>query len=396
MRAILVILLCVFGCTNGAPYMPTGEPGEPGEPPSREQIALDYGRIYDGTEVKRLDIEAAPWDLRSIERQLDTQGYFPKSERKFEYVDATVSFEGLEWKHVGLRYKGNGALFGRHVLGRKKLPLKLDFDEFEDFHPETKNQRFFGVKKLNLHNGGGDASLLRELLTIELLNESGAYAPRAAPVRVFVNGKFWGVYISIEQVDKAFLRDRFGNDTGNLYKPDGSGARLRDFIPAHLAKKTNEKEADWSDIGSLIDALNDPTSDIGEIFDVDSFLPWLAVNAVLCNLDSYVWNWHNYYLYNNPETGKFVFISWDHDNSYGALSKGEFNPKTIHTFDVDRPWFGDKPLIERVLAVPEYRERYDALVRTLLAGPLGEDKSTPGRTSCAPSSWRRNSRTWAA
>ena len=36
--------------------------------------------------------------------------------------------------------------------GSAKLPLKLDFDQFEDEHPEIENQRFYGFKQLALAN----------------------------------------------------------------------------------------------------------------------------------------------------------------------------------------------------------------------------------------------------
>lgn len=36
--------------------------------------------------------------------------------------------------------------------GDSKLPLKLDFDEFEDDYPEIENQRFYGFKQLSLAN----------------------------------------------------------------------------------------------------------------------------------------------------------------------------------------------------------------------------------------------------
>ena len=52
------------------------------------------------------------------------------------WVPATIEFEGNTWTNVGVRYKGNSSLTSGWRGGTLKLPLKLDFDEFEDHHPE--------------------------------------------------------------------------------------------------------------------------------------------------------------------------------------------------------------------------------------------------------------------
>ena len=54
------------------------------------------------------------------------------------WVPCTVTFEGRSWRHVGIRFKGNSTLRYAWSAGRLKLPLKFDFDEFEDQHPEIR------------------------------------------------------------------------------------------------------------------------------------------------------------------------------------------------------------------------------------------------------------------
>ena len=107
---------------------------------------------------------------------------------------------------------------------------------------------------------------------------------------------------------------------------------------------------------------------------MESFLPWLAVSAVLSNVDSHMGSPHNFYLYHDPDTDKFVFIPWDHNQSYGGALNASVDPSRGHELDLDQPWLGEKPLIQRVLAVPEHRRAFDDLVRGLLAGSLGEDR----------------------
>ena len=48
------------------------------------------------------------------------------------WVEGMITFNGETWTHVGVRYKGNSTLTRAWQSGSAKLPLKLDFDEFED------------------------------------------------------------------------------------------------------------------------------------------------------------------------------------------------------------------------------------------------------------------------
>ncbi len=352
--------------------------------PAHRKRTPDYDRVYDTSRVKRLDLEIDPRNWAAMRRELDRQMRLPIGERDFDYVECTVRFEGDIWEHVGVRFKGQSSLEVPYRAGREKLPLRLSFDAFEDTYPETDRQRFWGLKKLSLANGLRDPSLLRDLLCTELMRELGAPAPRAAPLEVWVDTgsgpAYWGLYTNVEQVDKRFLAARFEDDDGNLYKPEGEGADLTRFVRASFEKKTNEEEADWSDVKELIRVLRasyaapeDLSEALAAVFDVDTFLPWLAVNSVLCNFDSYAARPHNYYLYRDPEDGRFRFIPWDHNQSF-AVPIEPFSAGSAHEWDIFDPRRGRRPLIQRVLEVPEWKARYLDLVRDLLDGPLAKER----------------------
>ncbi len=343
----------------------------------------DYDRIYDDTQVKRIDIFISPDNWNAMQEDLDEQIVLPWEDRDFCYFECEVLFEENFWEHVGIRYKGNSSMQMPYQQDQEKLPFRLDFDEFEDEYPETDNQRFWGVKWMVFNNNFKDPSMLREKITYDLFREFGVMASHVAHYRFFVDfGEgpvYFGLYTSVEVVDKRFLEDRFGDDSGNLYKPDGPGQELNFFSEETFEKKTNEDEADWSDVINLIDVLNANYSDpqqfktaIEQIFNIDSFISWLAVNSVLCNLDSYAGTGHNYYLYNNPVDGKFYLIPWDCNESFGSFY-GSYNAENMTEWDILHPVDMQlKPLIEKVLWVPEYMDAYKIKVRDLLDGLLSE------------------------
>ena len=134
----------------------------------------------------------------------------------------------------------------------------------------------------------------------------------------------------VEEVDDTVIDTQFSDNDGNLYKPDGTGASFAEgtFSEDVFVKKTNEDEADFSDIQSLFTALHadnrttEPETwrtNLESVFDTDTFLKYLAVNTVIQNWDTYGRMTHNYYLYNNPDAEKLSWIPWDNNE---ALQQG--------------------------------------------------------------------------
>lgn len=298
------------------------------------------------------------------------------------WVPATIGFQDQEWAHVGVRYKGASSL-SPWKEGEMKLPFKFDFDEFEDDYPAIKNQRFFGFKELSLANNYEDPAGMRDTLTYEILAEAGLPAVRTAPVEIVLDygeGPLrLGLYTMIEVVDETGIPRYFGSDDGNIYEANGLGASLAkeaaEQLEASFEKKNNEDEADWSDIRALYDVLHadvrtsDPAAwraDLEAIFDVDSFLEWLGIAAVVGHGDTYGLAGHNFYLYNDPATGKLTWVSWDHNVTF----RQELTPFLV----LDKSIVSDHwPLIRYLLDDPVYWARYVELLAENAATVLAPD-----------------------
>lgn len=294
------------------------------------------------------------------------------------WVPATIEFDGQIWTNVGVRYKGNSSLLSSWNEGTLKLPLKLDFDEFEDEFPEIDNQRFFGFKQLSLANGFGDQTFMHDTITYDLLEEAGLPAAETAYYEIILDyGEgpvSLGLYTVIEVIDDTAVSRIFGDDEGNIYEGDGTAASLAegtfDQIADSFQKENNEDEADWSDIETLYNMLHDETrttdpttwrENLEAVFDVDSFLEWLAISAVIQHWDTYGRMTHNYYLYNNPGTGQLTWISWDHNLvlSGSGSPGGRFGGPGGGNVSLDKADVGDNwPLIRYLLDDPTYYEKY--------------------------------------
>lgn len=278
-----------------------------------------------------------------------------------------ILFNNGKWDKVGIRFKGNSSLRSTFQAGIKKLPFKLDFNQFETEFPETKNQRFYGFKQLNLKNNYDDKSFVREKVASDLFAEFGLVTPKTSLYRVFVDygdgPVYFGLYTLVEEVDDTVIKTSYSDKNGNLYKPEGIAATFADgsFRSTDMNKKNNKKANDFSDVQELYSVINSPLrvenpelwkSQLSEIFNVPVFLKWLAANTVMQDWDTYGNSFHNYYLYNNPSTNKLEWIPWDNNEAFqlgkmrGALS--------LALNEVGNDW----PLIRYILDDEEWRKDY--------------------------------------
>ncbi len=367
------------------------ETGEDGHPVGWEddshgkKAEPNYDLLFNSNEVLRLDIVITPSDWEAMmDDMADQFGYFgafggsisPSFHNPLEFWDFTgdrnpiyvpcdLSFQGKTWHNVGIRFKGNSSLYYTWKKGSYKMSLRLTFDKFEDDYPEIKNQRFYGFKKLGLANNYLDDSLVREKVTSEIFRAAGIPVGRDAFCRVFINygegNKYFGLYALQEIPDSPMLKEVYGDNDGNLYKPDGSAASFSTWDPKDFDKETNEKEADFSDVRELYDILHSDRSDeaafrekLESVFNVDGFLHYLAVNQVICNWDTYGNTPHNYFLYHNPKDDLLHWIPWDFNYALETIGLMAIHSIELGPHEVHKNW----PLIRYLLDIPDYHSKY--------------------------------------
>ena len=299
------------------------------------------------------------------------------------WTECTVKFNGREWQHVGIRCKGNSSLLAAHHSISKKYSFKLDFDQFENEFPETKNQRFYGFKQLNLNNNFKDASLMREKAATDLFRQFGVPAAHTAFCVLYIDfgdgPEFYGIYTLIEEVDDTVIKMQFHRKNGNLYKPDGRAASFANgtFNTKDMFLKTNKKTADYQDIESLYNIINSNLratdaetwkKQLESIFNVDGFLKWLAANKAMQNWDSYGQSARNYYLYNNPANGLLTWIPWD--NNEALFSNGDKGSLDFNFQLEDNNW----PLIKNIIEQAEYKNQYDNYLHEFITEVFSPEK----------------------
>jgi hypothetical protein len=289
--------------------------------------------------------------------------------------------EGRTFENVGIRYKGNGTI--SDAARSIKKSFKVDLDHFGG------TDRFRGMKTINLHCGVADPSKCRETFGYALYRAAGVPAPRTALAEVWLtvadkhDHDRLGLYTLVEQVDKQFLREFFGSDKGLLMKPEG----LRDFSyhgddwngykKQFAAKRepTEEEAARVIAFARLVSTAEDDEfrREIASFLDIDGYLRFLATTAFVSNSDSFFGLGHNYYLYLHPDTHQFHFMPWDLDRAFANLPIFGTNNQMMN-LSFARPYSGGHRLTERLLAMPDMREKYQTLLQDLATTCFAKDR----------------------
>ena len=342
--------------------------------PAAEWAALQTSSARGGSSVGGSDYRAA--DGRLIHVGSGFGGYFP-------WARADLRVDGLEFKDVGLRYKGNLSFSSSSA----SAPLFANFKLKIDTHG-TKGT-WDGEKTFNLHAGVVDTSKMRDAIAFSLFRSAGVPAPRTAfaelvfTVPGVYNETSAGIFALIEDVNKKFLERVLPPGTGLLMKPEGMrggvqflGETWASYIPTLRPDRdaTPHEQRRYIEFGRLISqpdvALFRAT--IRDYLDVDGFLRFIAVNAIIANNDSYLRGGHNFYLYLDPRDDRIRFIPWDQDLSMGTRGGTGLGAQT----DVLRPFTGDQPLMYWLLDDPAIAAQYKAILRQLTTQVFTRAKMT--------------------
>lgn len=332
--------------------------------PASGLFAQSSSTLFDDRLISEIYLSLPPDSLRYMLDQKINDRYL---QADLVFVSGNTVRDTVQ--NVGLRLRGNTS------LNAKKKSFKVSFNEF------VPGRKYQGVKKLNLRGSANDPSMIREKLFYEVWNKAGMAKRRAAFTKLYINGDYRGLYTNIEEIDKEWLKDVFKNDTGNLYKCTwpadmaylGDNAAdykkiLNNPDTRAYDLTTNETADDYTRLIALFKALNEPVDaaypgKINSILNTDAVLKAFALDVATGHWDDYFYNKNNYYLYDHPGTGRFEYITFDTDNTFG-VSWGNTDWAKRNAL----LWYrtGEaRPLATKLLAVPLFKDRFVRYLDTI-------------------------------
>ncbi|MDX1562304.1 MAG: CotH kinase family protein [Gammaproteobacteria bacterium] len=300
-------------------------------------------------------------------------------------VPATVTVDGKVYPNVGVHFRGNTSF--RMVSAGRKRSLNLSFDHVDD------DQRLLGYRTLNLLNGFGDPTFLRNVLYLQIAN---AYypAPKANYVRVVINGEDWGLYVNVQQFNSDFTREAADSNETRWRIPGSFSSRggleyLGENFTAYrntYSIKNKDRPESWDRLVELTRVLNRTPPDqlveaLEPLLDIDETLRFLAVDVALLNSDGY-WSRNSDYSLYLDEDGRFHVTAYDANEALressgrgfgrfgGGSSGGDIDPLVAMQDPA-------KALSYRLLRVPELREQYLGYIRDIAENWLDWERLLP-------------------
>ena len=165
--------------------------------------SLGYeNRLFATDRVHTIDIVINDWES------------FIETCENEEYSMCSVVIDGENYSNIGIRAKGNTSLSNVSQMNSDRYSFKLEFDQYDN----TKS--YYGLDKISLNNIIHDNTYMKDYLVYRMMGEFGVAAPLCSYVYITVNGEDFGLYLAVESIEESFLQRNYGNDYGELYKPD--------------------------------------------------------------------------------------------------------------------------------------------------------------------------------
>ena len=314
---------------------------------------LTSNDFYKRDQVQEIHLTVSNVDLDKMKKALPERIYVP----------ASLSWRDIRLGNVAMRYKGNSS---SQPHQRHKRSYLIKVNEYK------KGTRFLGLRRIALDNGVQFGSLFCEPIVTDILRNLGVPASRCNYAKLFINGNYQGVYGNVERIDESFLEKQFGSNKGALFKVHmpGPGANFAyagndpEKYKKGFEAKTKAAEHSFDELIGLIRNIDkgDKTN-YERILDsnimLDQFLKTTAVMLFAGCFDQLTgWNPHNYYLYHNPKTSRWIYIPWDLDVGFADHAFGQI--PVIDGWHAAWPIPGGppKPILENIVADPKLLKIY--------------------------------------
>ena len=329
----------------------------------------DNGPLYLQDEVARVDI-LIPFDTLTL--MYEDISYASTHEFRADFVYTAGGLSDTVYD-IGFRLRGHTSLFSA------KKSFKVSFNTFNS------GGSYHGVEKMNLNGEHNDPSIMRAKLAWDMLAELGLPSCRTSHVELYLDGIYAGLYLNVEHIDEEYVKKRFGPSEGNLYKclwganltwqgsQESTYQNMGGDFPTYDLK-TNLQRDDYSRFVHFVDVLNNWSTDafaceIHRIFNVDDYLKIAAFEILIGHWDGYIVNNNNYYLYENPRSGRFEYLVYDPDNTMGIDWFGiNWTQRNIYNWQMDQ-----RPLYTRLMNIPEYRQQFSAYVQQISEDYFNEE-----------------------
>jgi spore coat protein CotH len=288
-----------------------------------------------------------------------------------------MTYKGVVYDSVGIRYKGQTSYSGFGTAVKKKsYDVEMDWLKA--------GQDLNGYSNLNFNNWYDDKSAMREVVYNNL---AGNHIPNARGgfICLYINGVSNGLYLNVQSLDKQHVSENFFDENSTRWRAESSGSTgmggfgegnstLNDkgtdtaSYKSYYTLKKAYKAYPWRDLMKACNEIAKVSATttqaqydtLNKYFDIDEALWFLASENIYVDDDGYLYKGGmDYFVYFDAFSKKLLPIEYDGNSS--------FYTSLIQSWDVFyRESSANFPLMNKLMKVPQIRQRYLAHYRTIL------------------------------
>lgn len=279
--------------------------------------------VSSGKAGKVTDGYLDPDSLHSVEITVDQNAYqemitaYTSNQTK-NWIEATVTVDGVAHEKAGLKLKGNSSLQGISADSEpQKLPWLVRFDKFVD------GANHDGMTRMVIR-ASSSTSALNEAVALDLLATTGLASEKAAHISLSVNGSDPVLRLTCQDLDESWVAQNF-DVAGLLYKAESTGDYTYRGTDESAYKDVFDQETGKANLTPLIGFLQfinessdaDFQSGLAQRVDVDKMVTYLAFEDVIDNFDDITGPGNNSFLWWAEQTNQMTVVAWDHNCAFG-------------------------------------------------------------------------------
>ena len=234
------------------------------------------------------------------------------------WIEATVTVDGVAHEKAGLKLKGNSSLQGISAdTAPQQLPWLVRFDKFVD------GANHEGMTRMVIR-AGATTSALNEAVALDLLATTGLASEKAAHISLSINGSDPVLRLTCQDLDESWVAQNF-DVAGLLYKAESTGDYTYRGTDESAYKDVFDQETGEANLTPLIEFLQfinessdaDFQSGLAQRVDVDKMVTYLAFEDVIDNFDDITGPGNNSFLWWAEQANQMTVVAWDHNCAFG-------------------------------------------------------------------------------
>ena len=234
------------------------------------------------------------------------------------WIEATVTVDGVAHEKAGLKLKGNSSLQGVSAdTAPQQLPWLVRFDKFVD------GANHEGMTRMVIR-AGATTSALNEAVALDLLATTGLASEKAAHISLSINGSDPVLRLTCQDLDESWVGQNF-DVAGLLYKAESTGDYTYRGTDESAYKDVFDQETGEANLTPLIEFLQfinessdaDFQSGLAQRVDVDKMVTYLAFEDVIDNFDDITGPGNNSFLWWAEQANQMTVVAWDHNCAFG-------------------------------------------------------------------------------